>query len=68
VRGRPVGGLQVRALQRRAVIRLARNFQPGRYRATAVVRFQRGAGTPTIRLSRAVRVCARRQVLPRFTG
>jgi hypothetical protein len=68
VRGRPVGGLQVRALQRRAVIRLARNFQPGRYRATAVVRFQRGAGTPRVRLSRAVRVCARRQVLPRFTG
>jgi hypothetical protein len=59
--------LDVRALQNRVVIRLRRNFEPGRYRATAVVRFQRGASTPTLRLTRVVRICARREV-PRFTG
>jgi hypothetical protein len=68
VNGRRVGGLQVRALQDRVVIRLARNFDPGGYRATAVVRFQRGSATPSLRLTRVVRVCARAQVLPRFTG
>ncbi len=70
VDGRRVGGLQFRALQDRAVIRLRRSFAPGRYRATAVVRFQRGAATPPARLTRTVRICAprRSQAQPRFTG
>jgi Prealbumin-like fold domain len=68
VRGRRVGGLQVSALQRRAIIRLRRDFVPGRHRATAVVRFQRGAATPTVRLKRVVRICAQRQAPPPVTG
>jgi hypothetical protein len=68
--GRRVGGLRIRALQRRAVIRLRRDFRPGRHRLTARVRFQRGAATPTLRLTRTVRICAplRSQTQPRFTG
>ncbi len=66
VGGERVRGLSVRPLQDRAVIRLRRSFPPGRYRATAVVRFQRGAATPTLTLVRRVRVCASQA--PRFTG
>jgi hypothetical protein len=58
VRGRRVGGLRLRVLQRRAVIRLTRDFRPGRVRATAVVTFQRGAGTPGVRFTRTVEICA----------
>ena len=68
VGGQHVSGLRVRTLQDRATIRVTRSFPPGRYRVHAVIRFQAGAATPTRRLTRAVRVCARRQVLPRFTG
>jgi hypothetical protein len=64
--GRRVGGLEVRALQRRAIVRVKRDLTPGRYRVTAVVSFQRGAATPPVRLKRTVRVCATRA--PRFTG
>jgi Prealbumin-like fold domain len=66
VGGDRVRGLSVRPLQRRAIVRLRRSFAPGRYRVTAVVRFERGAGTPTLRLTRRVRVCASQG--PRFTG
>jgi archaellum component FlaG (FlaF/FlaG flagellin family) len=66
VGGDRILGLTVRPLQRRAIVRLRRSFTPGRYRATAVVRFERGAGTPTLRLRREVRVCASRAA--RFTG
>jgi hypothetical protein len=68
VGGRRVGGLRVRTFQRRAVIRLRRDFAPGRYRATAVVRFLPGAATPAVRLTRTVRICARRQAAPPVTG
>jgi hypothetical protein len=69
VGGRRVGRRRVGALQRRAVIRVARNLRPGRRRATAVVRFHRGSATPTVRLVRRVRVCAvGAQQPPRFTG
>jgi hypothetical protein len=67
VRGRRVGGLRVRALQRRAIIRIVRNMRPGRHRATAVIRFQRGSATPTARLTRVVRICAPARP-PRVTG
>ena len=64
--GRRVGGLEVRALQRRAIVRVKRDLTPGRYRVTAEIRFQRGAATPPVRLVRTVRVCA--TAAPRFTG
>jgi len=64
--GRRVGGLHVRALQRRAIVRVTRDLRPGRYRVRAEIRFQRGAGTAPVRLVRSVRVCAARA--PRFTG
>jgi uncharacterized repeat protein (TIGR01451 family) len=65
---RRVGGLRVTPLQDRAIIRVVGNLKPGRYRATATIRFQRGAGTPTVRLTRTVRVCARAAQAPNFTG
>jgi uncharacterized repeat protein (TIGR01451 family) len=68
VGGERVGGLRVRPLQTRAIIQLVRNFKPGRYRATATIRFERGAGTPTVRLTRTVRVCAAAAQAPQFTG
>jgi hypothetical protein len=70
VAGKRVGGLRVQALQRRAIIQLVGTFKPGRYRATATIRFQRGAGTPTVRLTRTVRICAAAAAAqpPRFTG
>ena len=67
VGGKRVGGLRVQALQRRAIIHVVGNLKPGRYRATATIRFQRGSDTPTVRLTRTVRVCAAAQP-PRFTG
>jgi uncharacterized repeat protein (TIGR01451 family) len=68
VRGRRVGGLRVTPLQTRAIIRLVGNFTPGRHRATATIRFEPGAGTPTVRLTRTVEVCAAAARPPRFTG
>jgi hypothetical protein len=69
-RGKRVGGLRVTPLQHRAVIRVVGNLIPGVYRATATIRFQRGAGTPTVHLTRRVRVCASAAAArpPRFTG
>jgi hypothetical protein len=69
-RGKRVGGLRVTPLARRAVLRVVGNLIPGVYRATATIRFQRGAGTPTVRLTRRVRVCAAAAQArpPRFTG
>jgi hypothetical protein len=66
VGGRRVGGVRVTALQSRAIIRVVGDLRPGRYRTTAVVRFQRGAATLTVRLTRTVRVCGARA--PSFTG
>jgi uncharacterized repeat protein (TIGR01451 family) len=68
VGGRRVGGLRVQPLQRRAIIQIVGNPAPGRYHVTATIRFQRGAGTPTVRLTRTVRVCARAAQAPNFTG
>jgi hypothetical protein len=68
VGGRRVGGLRVQPLQRRAIIQVVGNPAPGRYRVTATIRFQRGSGTPTVRLTRTVRVCARAAQAPNFTG
>jgi hypothetical protein len=58
--------LDVRALQRRAIVRVMRDLTPGRYHVTAEIRFQRGAATAPVRLARTVRVCA--TGAPRFTG
>ena len=58
--GEAIRGVSVRPLQDRAVIRVRRNFAPGRYRVTVRVRFQRGAGTAPVRLTRTVRVCGPR--------
>jgi prealbumin domain-containing protein len=66
--GRRVGGLRVQSLQRRAIIHVVGNPTPGRYRVTATIRFQRGSGTPTVRLTRTVRVCAAAAQAPAFTG
>ena len=60
VGGEPVRGLSVRPLQDRVVIRVRRDLIPGRYRVTARVRYQRGAGTAPVRLTRRIRVCGRR--------
>jgi hypothetical protein len=68
VSGRRVRGVSVRPLQSRIAIRVRRSFKPGVHRVTAVVRFQRGAGTPSLRLSSQVRVCAARLRSPSFTG
>lgn len=58
IAGRPVQGLDVRPLQSRVVIRVRRGVPPGRHRVDAVIRFQRGAATEPLRLSRVVRGCA----------
>jgi hypothetical protein len=68
VRGRRVGGLRVTTFQRRAVIRVVGNLTPGRHRAIATIRFQRGAGTPAVRITRTVRVCGVQTPRPPFTG
>jgi hypothetical protein len=57
----PIPGVSVRPLQRRVVIRVRRDFAPGRYRVTARVRYQRGAGTAPVRLTRTVRVCGQQR-------
>ena len=44
----PIHGVSVRPLQRRVVIRVRQDFAPGRYRVTARVRYQRGAGTAPV--------------------
>ena len=64
VNGRRVRSLTVRTLQRRLTPRVT--IPPGRYRVTALVTFQPGAGTPPVRLSRIVRVCA--AAVPPVTG
>jgi hypothetical protein len=64
VNGRLFRALTVRTLQRRLTPRVT--IPPGRYRVTVLVTFQPGAGTPPVRLSRIVRICAAGQ--PRFTG
>jgi hypothetical protein len=57
VNGRRIRSLTLRTLQRRTLPRVT--LEPGRYRVTARVRFQRGSGTPPVRLTRIVRICAR---------
>jgi hypothetical protein len=61
VGGEHVRGVSVRPLARRVVIRVKNDFAPRRYRVTARVRYQRGAGTPPVRLTETVRVCGRRR-------
>jgi len=70
VGNRRIRGLSVRPLQSRVVVRILRDLIPGRYRVTARVRFQRGAGTAPVRLVGNVRVCGalRRPRQPVFTG
>jgi uncharacterized repeat protein (TIGR01451 family) len=64
VNGRLRRGLTVQTLQRRVTPRVT--LAPGRYRVTARVTFQRGAGTPGLTLSRVIRICgvAARQPAP----
>ena len=64
VAGRRVSGLVVRPLRHQARILLRRNYPPGRYRVRVAIRFERGAATAPLVLTRRVTVCAR----PRFTG
>jgi archaellum component FlaG (FlaF/FlaG flagellin family) len=59
VGGEQVGGVSVRPLGNRVVIRVRKDFAPGRYRVTARIRYQRGAGTPPVRITRTVRICGR---------
>ena len=59
VGGEPIRGVSVRPLQDRVVIRVRQDFVPGRYRVTARIRYQQGAGTAPVRLTRTVRVCGR---------
>jgi hypothetical protein len=56
--------LSMSTLERRATPRVT--LPPGRYRVTARLAFQRGAGTPPVTLSRVIRTCA--AAPPRFTG
>jgi uncharacterized repeat protein (TIGR01451 family) len=64
--GRLVRGVDVRPLQSRVVIRIRREVRPGRHRVDAVIRFQRGAATQPLRLSRVIHGCpaARRAPAP----
>jgi hypothetical protein len=64
VNGRLRRNLNVSTLQRRVTPRVT--LPPGRYRVTARVAFQRGAGTPLVTLTQVIRICAAAQ--PRFTG
>jgi hypothetical protein len=66
VNGRRFRTLDLRILQRRAGLRL--RLQPGRYRVTARVTFERGSGTVAVTLTRTLRVCGQRVTVPRFTG
>jgi hypothetical protein len=56
VNGQLRRNLTVRTLQRRVTPRVT--FPPGRYRVTVGVTFQRGSGSPPVRLSRMIRICA----------
>lgn len=60
VGGEHIRGVSVRPLASRVVIRVNKDFAPGRYRLTARVRYQPGAGTAPVRLTRTIRVCGRR--------
>ena len=60
VGGEPLRGVSVRPLQDRVVFVVRKDFAPGRYRVTVRVRYQEGAGTAPVRVSRTVRVCGRR--------
>ena len=62
--GERVRGLGVRPLRHQVRIVLRRNYPPGRYRVRVAIRFERGAATAPLVLTRRVTVCAR----PRFTG
>jgi hypothetical protein len=64
VNGQLRRNLNLVTLQRRVTPRVT--LPPGRYRVTARVTFQRGAGTPPVTLTRVIRICAAAQ--PRFTG
>ena len=64
VAGERVRGLVVQPLRHQARILLRRNYPPGRYRVRVAIRFERGAATAPLVLTRRVTVCAR----PRFTG
>ena len=64
VNGQLRRNLNLLTLQRRVTPRVT--LPPGRYRVTARVAFQRGAGTPPVTFTRVVRVCAAAQ--PRYTG
>jgi hypothetical protein len=55
VNGRLRRGLTVQTLQRRVTPRVT--LAPGRYRVTARITFQRGAGTPRLTLERVIRIC-----------
>jgi hypothetical protein len=63
-----IHGLSVRPLQSRVLVGLRRNFTPGRYLVRARVRFERGAGTKPLSLTRVVRICGAARRAPRFTG
>ena len=65
VNGRLRRNLTVQTLQRRVTPRVT--LAPGRYRVSARVTFERGAGTPPVSFAGAVRICGARS-LPRFTG
>jgi hypothetical protein len=56
VNGQLRRNLTVRTLQRRVTPRVT--LDPGRYRVTVRVVFQRGAGSPPVTLSGVVRICA----------
>lgn len=62
VNGRLRRNLTVRGLQRRVTPRVT--LPPGRYRVTARVTFQRGAGTPPVTFCGVVRICAAAQPRP----
>ncbi len=64
---RRLGTHQIRLLQRR-VIPLHRLFSPGPYRLTIRVRFERGAATAPVTLTRTFTVCRRAAPAPRVTG
>ena len=62
VDGRLRRTLSWRTLQRLSLVRV--RLAPGRHRIVARVRFQRGSGTPPVRLARTVRVCVPRRPRP----
>jgi hypothetical protein len=70
IAGRPLRGVDVRPLQSRVIIRVQRQVLPGRHRIDALIRFQHGAATQPLRLSRVIRGCpaARPSPPPAVTG